>query len=112
MTTELGGGSLLLAWQLKDKHVVIVGGGNVASGRIESVLVADAFVTIIATSDSLHPLTKHVDRNKPRLARLPSVESPAGAGEESVFLSLAAPAHPFTRASCRCRLQLIAAWRR
>ena len=54
----LGGGSLLLAWQLKSKHVLIVGGGDVASGRIESVLVADARVTIICPSTGLHPLAK------------------------------------------------------
>lgn len=57
-TSSLSGGSLLLAWQLKDKRVLIVGGGDVASGRIESVLVADAFVTLIAPRDGLHPLTK------------------------------------------------------
>jgi len=55
---NLGGGSLLLAWQLKDKHVLIVGGGDVASGRIKSVLVADALVTIISPNEGLHPLTK------------------------------------------------------
>ncbi|KAF9234770.1 siroheme synthase [Melanogaster broomeanus] len=54
----LGGGSLLLAWQLKNKHVLIVGGGDVASGRIESVLVTDAHITIICPSTGLHPLTK------------------------------------------------------
>ncbi|KAI6151029.1 siroheme synthase [Pisolithus tinctorius] len=54
----LGGASLLIAWQLKDKHVLIVGGGDVASGRIESVLAADARVTIISPSSGLHPLAK------------------------------------------------------
>ena len=54
----LGDGSLLIAWQLKSKHVLIVGGGDVASGRIESVLAADARVTIICPSTGLHPLTK------------------------------------------------------
>lgn len=34
------GGSLLLAWQLKHKHILIVGGGNVAADRIRSVLAA------------------------------------------------------------------------
>lgn len=34
------GGSLLIAWQLKHKHVLIVGGGNVAADRIRSVLAA------------------------------------------------------------------------
>ncbi|KAG2158096.1 siroheme synthase [Suillus bovinus] len=55
---HLGGGSLLLAWQLKGKHVLIVGGGDVASGRIESVLAADARVTLISPSNGLHTLTK------------------------------------------------------
>ncbi|CAL1704027.1 unnamed protein product [Somion occarium] len=55
---SLSGGSLLLAWQLKDKHVLIIGGGDVASGRIESVLVADARITLISPSQGLHPLTK------------------------------------------------------
>ncbi|KAG2133916.1 siroheme synthase [Suillus cothurnatus] len=56
--SRLGGGSLLLAWQLKGKHVLIVGGGDVASGRIESVLAADARVTLISPSSGLHTLTK------------------------------------------------------
>lgn len=56
--STLTGGSLLLAWQLKDKHVLIVGGGEVASGRIESVLVADAKITLICPRDGLNPLTK------------------------------------------------------
>ncbi|KAG1749099.1 siroheme synthase [Suillus paluster] len=56
--SPLGGGSLLLAWQLKGKHVLVVGGGDVASGRIESVLAADARVTLISPSNGLHPLTK------------------------------------------------------
>ena len=61
ISTAGGGGSLLLAWQLKDKRVLIIGGGNVASGRIESVLVADPFIIIIAPNDGLHPLTrKHI----------------------------------------------------
>ena len=47
---SLAGGSLLLAWQLKDKNVLIVGGGDVASGRIESVLVADAHITLISST--------------------------------------------------------------
>lgn len=62
MASDLGGGSLLLAWQLKNKRVLIVGGGDVASGRIESVLVADAFITIICPASGLHPLTrKYID---------------------------------------------------
>ncbi|KAF9515562.1 hypothetical protein BS47DRAFT_1341723 [Hydnum rufescens UP504] len=49
------GGSLLLAWQLRNKRVLIVGGGEVAAGRLRSVLEADAFVTLIAPSSNLHP---------------------------------------------------------
>ncbi|KAI0637240.1 siroheme synthase [Trametes polyzona] len=63
---SLHGGSLLLAWQLKDKHVLIVGSGDVASGRIESVLVADARITLVAPRAGLNPLTQwfidHSDR--------------------------------------------------
>ncbi|KAF9974746.1 hypothetical protein BGZ73_001801 [Actinomortierella ambigua] len=42
------GASLILAWQIKNKHVVIIGGGFVAAGRLVNVLEADANVTIIA----------------------------------------------------------------
>ena len=57
---SLQGGSLLVAWQLRDKTVLIVGGGDVASGRIESVLVADARITLIAPAAGLHPLTREL----------------------------------------------------
>jgi precorrin-2 dehydrogenase / sirohydrochlorin ferrochelatase len=56
--SSLSGGSLLIAWQLKGKRVLIVGGGDVASGRLESVLVADAYVTLISPRTGLHPLTE------------------------------------------------------
>ena len=49
--------SLLLAWQLKGKRVLIVGGGDVASGRLESVLATEAFVTLISPGRGLHPKT-------------------------------------------------------
>ncbi|TDL27240.1 siroheme synthase [Rickenella mellea] len=62
-----GGGSLLLAWRLKDKRVLIVGGGDVASGRIEAVLVADALVTIISPALGLHPQTRHFIENSDRV---------------------------------------------
>lgn len=50
------GGSLLVAWQLKDRRVVIVGGGEVASQRLAAVLSADAFVTLISPRTGLHPV--------------------------------------------------------
>ena len=65
--SSLSGGSLLVAWQLKDKHVLIVGGGDVASGRIESVLVADARITLIAPRAGLHPQTKAYIDATPRI---------------------------------------------
>ena len=55
---NIGGGSLLIAWQLKDKHVLIVGGGEVASQRIESILTADASIIVLSPSNGLHPRTK------------------------------------------------------
>ncbi|KAJ7449929.1 siroheme synthase [Mycena latifolia] len=57
---SLGGGSLLIAWQLKDKNVLIVGGGEVASQRIESVLTADALITILSPAKGLHARTKEL----------------------------------------------------
>ena len=50
----LPGGSLLLAWQLKEKRVVLVGGGGVAAGRLLNILQADALVTLIAPSSLLN----------------------------------------------------------
>ncbi|KAJ7709786.1 siroheme synthase [Mycena rosella] len=55
-----GGGSLLIAWQLKEKHVLIVGGGEVASQRIESVLTADALITLLSPTKGLHARTKEL----------------------------------------------------
>lgn len=56
--SKLSGGSLIIAWQLKDKDVLIIGGGDVAAGRIENILIADARITLIAPCDGLHPQTK------------------------------------------------------
>jgi precorrin-2 dehydrogenase/sirohydrochlorin ferrochelatase len=64
----LGGGSLLVAWQLKDKNVLIVGGGEVASGRIESILTADANIVLISPSEGLNPRTKRfIEQRKDRI---------------------------------------------
>jgi precorrin-2 dehydrogenase/sirohydrochlorin ferrochelatase len=48
------GGSLILAWQIKDKKVLIVGGGEVASGRILNCLNADACVTVVCPKSGLN----------------------------------------------------------
>ncbi|KAJ5736458.1 Siroheme synthase domain 3 [Penicillium malachiteum] len=67
-----GGGSLILAWQIKNKHVLVVGGGEVAAGRILHALNADAHVTVVSPSAGLNEevayrvaekQVTHVDRN-------------------------------------------------
>ena len=57
--------SLLLAWQLKGKRVLIVGGGDVASGRLESVLAAEAMVTLIGPRQGLHSKTLSLLQQNP-----------------------------------------------
>lgn len=49
-----GGGSLILAWQVRNKHILVVGGGEVAAGRIVNVLNADAKVTVVCPSSGLN----------------------------------------------------------
>ena len=51
-------GSLLIAWQLKNKHVLVVGGGEVASSRIQHVLAAGANVTVVSPSKGLNAQTR------------------------------------------------------
>ncbi|KAH9889746.1 siroheme synthase middle domains-like protein [Xylariomycetidae sp. FL2044] len=54
-----GGGSLILAWQIRNKHVLVVGGGEVAAGRILNVLNADANVTVVCPASGLNPEVRH-----------------------------------------------------
>jgi len=49
----------MLAWQIKGKNVLVVGGGNVAAGRIVNVLEADAVVTLISPRKGLLPEVAH-----------------------------------------------------
>ncbi|KAG8693128.1 Bifunctional dehydrogenase and ferrochelatase, partial [Ceratobasidium sp. 395] len=51
--------SLLLAWQLKDRKVLIVGGGNVAAGRLDAVLDASARVTLVSRRSGLDKNTAY-----------------------------------------------------
>ncbi|KAL0637274.1 Bifunctional dehydrogenase and ferrochelatase [Maublancomyces gigas] len=66
------GGSLLLAWQVRNRRVLVVGGGNVAAGRILNLLNADALITVVTPAAGLVPevahrisqnLITHIDRN-------------------------------------------------
>ncbi|KAH8879210.1 siroheme synthase [Thozetella sp. PMI_491] len=50
-----GGGSLIIAWQIKGKTVLVVGGGEVAAGRILNCLNADARVVVVSPSAGLNP---------------------------------------------------------
>ncbi|TAQ84297.1 hypothetical protein B7494_g7379 [Chlorociboria aeruginascens] len=54
-----GGGSLILAWQIRNKNVLVVGGGEVAAGRILHVLNADAKVTVVSPHSGLNPEVAH-----------------------------------------------------
>ncbi|KAK3708034.1 Bifunctional dehydrogenase and ferrochelatase [Vermiconidia calcicola] len=54
-----GGGSLILAWQVRNKKVLVIGGGEVAAGRILNLLNADAKVTVISPRDGLNPEVAH-----------------------------------------------------
>ncbi|OKL62365.1 Siroheme biosynthesis protein met8 [Talaromyces atroroseus] len=49
-----GGGSLIVAWQVRNKHVLVVGGGEVAAGRILHALNADAAVTVVCPKSGLN----------------------------------------------------------
>ncbi|QDS72325.1 hypothetical protein FKW77_007753 [Venturia effusa] len=66
------GGSLILAWQIRNKHVLVIGGGEVAAGRILKCLDADANVTVVCPAGGLNDevayrveqkQVTHVDRN-------------------------------------------------
>ncbi|KAK6507543.1 Bifunctional dehydrogenase and ferrochelatase [Arthrobotrys musiformis] len=53
------GGSLILAWQVRNKPVLLVGGGNVAATRLVHLLNADALITLICPPSGLHPETAY-----------------------------------------------------
>jgi precorrin-2 dehydrogenase/sirohydrochlorin ferrochelatase len=47
------GASLIIAWQIANKPVLLIGGGVVAAGRLSALLNASAIVTLIAPSTNL-----------------------------------------------------------
>ncbi|KAM0787113.1 hypothetical protein ACM66B_006368 [Microbotryomycetes sp. NB124-2] len=53
------GASLILAWQIKGKRVLLVGGGQVAAGRLYALLNASAHVLLIAPSSNLSDEVRH-----------------------------------------------------
>ncbi|KAI1173257.1 putative siroheme synthase Met8 [Nemania sp. FL0916] len=54
-----GGASLILAWQVKNKTVLVVGGGEVAAGRILHALNADAKVVVVCPSAGVGAEVRH-----------------------------------------------------
>ncbi|KAJ3183946.1 hypothetical protein HDU85_001796 [Gaertneriomyces sp. JEL0708] len=50
-----GGASFLIGWRLAGKHVLVVGGGKEASGRVFFALDADARVSLVCPSSGLNP---------------------------------------------------------
>ncbi|KAJ3089535.1 Bifunctional dehydrogenase and ferrochelatase [Quaeritorhiza haematococci] len=60
-----GGASLMVAYRLKNRHVLIVGGGKESSGRVFLALDADARVTIVCPKEGLVPdVHARIDRNE------------------------------------------------
>jgi precorrin-2 dehydrogenase/sirohydrochlorin ferrochelatase len=53
------GAGLILAWQIKDKPVLLIGGGVVAAGRLSALLDAGAIVTLITPASGLSPEVAH-----------------------------------------------------
>lgn len=47
-------GSLLLAWQVKDRHCLVIGAGEVALSRVDHLIRANAKITVISGA-KLHP---------------------------------------------------------
>ncbi|TFK30117.1 siroheme biosynthesis protein MET8 [Coprinopsis marcescibilis] len=67
----VGGGSLLIAWQLKNKRVAIVGGGEVASQRVDSLLATDGQIDVIAPSSGLYARCKKlIDEHPTRVTHI------------------------------------------
>ncbi|KAL7314931.1 uroporphyrin-III C-methyltransferase [Mucor circinelloides] len=62
--TIQGGGSLVVAYQIAGKKVLIVGGGNVAAQRIVSLKIADAQVIIVSPEAGLNEEVKFRVNNK------------------------------------------------
>lgn len=53
------GASFLIAWQLKNRKVLLIGGGLVASGRLYYLLESGAHVTLVSPRSRLHPETAY-----------------------------------------------------
>jgi uroporphyrin-III C-methyltransferase len=59
----IGGGSLILAWRLKGRHVLVIGGGEIGERRVFAALEADAKVTVISP-DVVPALQSRIDEEE------------------------------------------------
>ncbi|EPS36630.1 hypothetical protein H072_9915 [Dactylellina haptotyla CBS 200.50] len=85
------GGSLILAWQIRNKRVLLVGGGNVAATRLVHLLSADALVTLICPPPGLHPETAHrLKTHRDAITYIPRLFSPSDLDDPSISLVLTA----------------------
>lgn len=82
------GGSLIIAWQAKDKPALVVGAGDVACGRVNNLLNADAIVTIVAPTLTNDSLSTYVKSNPPNLTYIQKQVVVPGSKTESHFESL------------------------
>lgn len=53
--SKKGSGSLLLAWQVKNRHCLVIGGGDVALSRIHHLIIAGAKITVVSGEGHVHP---------------------------------------------------------
>ncbi|TKX21210.1 siroheme biosynthesis protein met8 [Elsinoe australis] len=84
-----GGGSLILAWQVRNKKVLVVGGGEVAAGRILNLLNADANVRLISPRDGLNPeVAYRVEQNQ--VEYIDRVFEPSDLDDPSIIMVLTA----------------------
>lgn len=54
-SSNMARGSLLLAWQVANKHCLVIGGGDVALSRVEHMIRAGAKITVVTGSGHIHP---------------------------------------------------------
>ncbi|WFD20010.1 Bifunctional dehydrogenase and ferrochelatase [Malassezia caprae] len=55
MTAPAVSGGLPIVWQLRDRCVLLVGGGEVAASRVVHLAAAGAHITVLAPASGLHP---------------------------------------------------------
>ena len=72
------GGSLIIAFQVKNKPVLVIGGGDVAMGRVNALLSADAVVTLVAPALTNPDLAAYValQQEDPDLSTLTYIPKP------------------------------------